>query len=109
MKFPEGTFGYRRRVAFADTDAMGVVHHVNYLRYFEEARVAWLRARGLSHVHYPHADSCLAVLESRCEHRAGARFDDELFVFLQVRRERLKFHFQYAIVRSPRPEPRDIL
>lgn len=36
-------FIYKRRVKFYETDGMQVVHHANYLRYFEEARVEYLR------------------------------------------------------------------
>ena len=32
----------RHRVPFYETDAMGVVHHSNYVRYLELARIAWL-------------------------------------------------------------------
>lgn len=103
MKISEETFFYLRRVAFCDTDAMGVVHHAHYIRYFEEARVAWLRARGLNHLHYPEADMCLAVLESMCQHLASCRFDEELKIYLQGRQERLKIHLQYAIVRTANP------
>lgn len=98
------SFTFKRRVAFADTDAMGVVHHMNYLRYFEEARVAWLRELRLDHEHYPKAPLCLAVLETVCRHRAPARFEDELLVHMQVRRERLKIVIQYAIVRADQPD-----
>lgn len=105
MKKPyESAFGYRRRVAYADTDAMGVVHHVNYLRYFEEARVAWLRERGLIESHYPRSENTLAVLESICRHLRPARFEDELIVHLQIRREGLKIHMQYAIVLAENPD-----
>ena len=31
------------RVRFVETDLMGVVHHSNYLRWFEMARVEYLR------------------------------------------------------------------
>ena len=34
----------RVRVAFADTDAMGVAWHGNYLRWFEMARTELMRA-----------------------------------------------------------------
>ena len=40
-------FTYKRRVKFYETDGMRVVHHANYLRYFEEARVEYLRAGGI--------------------------------------------------------------
>ncbi|MGE0763119.1 MAG: acyl-CoA thioesterase [Bdellovibrionales bacterium] len=100
MRFTPDTFSYIRRVAFCDTDSMGVVHHANYVRYFEEARVEWLRVRGLNQHHYPLADMCLAVLESECRHLAPARFEEELKIYMQARGERLKIHLQYAIVRA---------
>ena len=37
----------RDRVRFVETDMMGVVHHANYLRWFEMGRVAYLRAAGV--------------------------------------------------------------
>src|SRR5580692_8448422 len=40
------TFSHRLRTRFAETDAMGVVHHAAYLPYLEEARVEYLRSIG---------------------------------------------------------------
>ena len=37
---------HRLRVAYADTDQGGVVHHGTYLRYLECARVEHMRERG---------------------------------------------------------------
>ncbi len=37
-----------RRIYFEDTDAGGVVYYANYLRYLEQGRTEFLRARGLS-------------------------------------------------------------
>jgi acyl-CoA thioester hydrolase len=39
-------FRHRLRTRFAETDAMGVVHHAAYLPYLEEARLEYLRAAG---------------------------------------------------------------
>ncbi len=93
-------FTYQRRVAFSDTDAMGVVHHANYLRFVEEARVSWLREHGLSVTHFPQSDRVLAVLHYQMWHYKPARFDDLIDVRLQVRRQGLKVHFQYAIFKD---------
>jgi acyl-CoA thioester hydrolase len=93
-------FEYERRVAFSDTDAMGVTHHANYIRYLEEARVAWMRARGLSGTHYPHEDRVLAVLRFQVWHKKTCTFDDALKIQLQVRRDGLKIHFQYAVCKN---------
>ena len=37
---------------FYETDAMGVVHHSNFVRYLELARVAWLDAHDRPYVEY---------------------------------------------------------
>jgi acyl-CoA thioester hydrolase len=39
-------FVHRLRTRFAETDAMGIIHHAAYLPYLEEARVAYLRSIG---------------------------------------------------------------
>lgn len=41
-------FTYKRRVKFYETDGMRVVHHANYLHYFEEARVEYCAQAGLT-------------------------------------------------------------
>jgi acyl-CoA thioester hydrolase len=87
-------------VGFQDTDAMGVVHHANYLTYMEEARVAWMRERKLGHTHFPHSDRVLALLHYQVWHLKPLTFDDVARVELQVRREGLKLHFQYAIYKG---------
>ena len=33
---------YERRINYYETDKMGIVHHSNYIRFFEEARVDML-------------------------------------------------------------------
>lgn len=91
------TFSYSRRVAFSDTDAMGVTHHANYLRFLEEARVAWMRERELSATHYPKSDRVLALLHYQVWHRRPCTFDDLLEIQLQVRRLGSKIHFQYHV------------
>jgi hypothetical protein len=42
------------RVRFCETDLMGIVHHANYLAYFEEGRVDWLRKRDLTYAAWAH-------------------------------------------------------
>jgi acyl-CoA thioester hydrolase len=93
-------FHYDRRVAFSDTDAMGVTHHANYLRYCEEARVAWMRSRDLARTHFPHTDKVLALLHYQVWHKKPCTFDDALRIWLQVRRKGLKIYFQYAIYKG---------
>lgn len=37
---------YKRQAAYYETDRMGIVHHSNYIRYFEEAKTAFLHEIG---------------------------------------------------------------
>lgn len=90
-------FTYRHRVQFYETDLMGIVHHSNYLRIFEEARVAWAHDRGLIEYQTPESAFQLAVLETKVKHLAPAKFGDEVLVHLQVRQERARIRFFYRM------------
>lgn len=77
-------FTHEIRVRFVETDAMGIVHHSNYLAYFEETRVAFL-----AHVGHPFTDWREAglespVLESFVTYRQPLRFDDVITVHLAL-------------------------
>lgn len=97
MKNNNSTFDYHHRVAFHDTDTMGVVHHSNYIRYFEEARVAWLRERGLIELHQPMGPWAFAVIELDCRYIKPARFEDELVTRVEGIVKGLRLKFRYAI------------
>ena len=70
----------RLRVRFCETDLMGIVHHANYLVYFEAGRVDWLRKRGVRYEEWAKKGFHLPVVETRLRHRKAARFDEALVV-----------------------------
>lgn len=77
-------FRHAIRVRFAETDAMGIVHHSRYLPYLEEARVEYLRSIG-----HPYdaerADGVdYAVLEAHVTYRQPLRFDEVVTVHLAM-------------------------
>jgi acyl-CoA thioester hydrolase len=77
-------FVHRIRVRFVETDAMGIVHHSNYLAYFEEARVAYLRHIGHPFTEWRDAGLESPVLESFVQYRRPLRFDEEIDVRLHL-------------------------
>jgi acyl-CoA thioester hydrolase len=81
-------FTHRLRTRFAETDAMGVIHHAAYLPYLEEARVAYLRAIGHPYDTLRDGDASVArefpVLEISVRYRHSLRFDDEVDVSLRI-------------------------
>jgi acyl-CoA thioester hydrolase len=72
------------RVRFAETDAMGIVHHAAYLPYLEEARIAFLRA--IDHPYSSVRDEGVdfTTLEVFVRYVKPLRFDDVVAVHLLV-------------------------
>jgi acyl-CoA thioester hydrolase len=79
-------YGYRHevRVRFAETDAMGVVHHASYLPYLEEARVAFLRDSGHPYDELREEGIEFPVLEVYLRYERPAVFDELLTVALRL-------------------------
>ena len=77
-------FSHRVRTRFAETDAMGIVHHAAYLPYLEEARVEYLRSIGHPYDVVRSAGVDVAVLEVAVQYRRPLHFDDEVEVALKV-------------------------
>ena len=75
-------YSYSRKVHYHETDQMGVVHHANYPKWMEEARVAFLDERGLSYRVMEAAGVFSPVTSLSIEYKRPARFDDEVEVRL---------------------------
>ena len=71
-------FTHVLRTRFAETDAMGIIHHGAYAAYLEEARAAMLRDAGYPYeaVRAQPGGVDFAVLELYVRHRRPLRFDD---------------------------------
>ncbi len=74
------TITMEHRVGFYETDAMGIVHHSNYLRFFENARVVWLETHDKSYLEWIEMGLHFAVTQAHLDYHKPARFDDILEV-----------------------------
>lgn len=90
-------FRIERSIHFYETDLMGIVHHANYLRLCEEARVAWGVSKRLIRPEDPLSASQFAVLETQVRHIKPLYFQDSVRVELQCRLDKLKLIFEYKI------------
>jgi acyl-CoA thioester hydrolase len=66
------------RVRYQETDAMGVLHHANYLTYFEMGRIELLRAGGFSYREMEATGLLMVVVKVEVKYRLPARYDDLL-------------------------------
>ncbi len=90
------------RVRYAETDKMGIVHHSNYLIWFEFGRSEFCRARGFSYKEMEEVDNALMVVaESYCRYKAPAYYEDVLTIRTKIEEIRSRsIRFVYEIIRA---------
>lgn len=72
------------RVQYYDTDKMMVMHHANYIRYFEVARTEYLRAEGMSYSQMEKEDFQIPVLSVQAEYKEPAVYDEEIVIACRI-------------------------
>jgi acyl-CoA thioester hydrolase len=78
------TYDYIHKIQFYETDAMGVVHHSNYIRFFEEARVDFMDRIGFGYEKSIEAGIDIPVLSAICEYKSMAHFGESLIVSAKI-------------------------
>lgn len=83
------------RVLFADTDAMGVVYHTNYIKWFELGRNEFMRQIGVPYTEVSKLGLDLPLINVSCEYLKFAVYDQLLIVeteFDYIRKARVRFN-----------------
>lgn len=73
-------------VRYCETDAMGFLHHSNYLNYFELGRTELFRAQGGNYRRMEELGMYLVVVKFQIHYRKPARYDDELSLQTEITR-----------------------
>ena len=68
------------RVRYGETDKMGVVHHSNYVRWLEVARIRWLEEHHRPYPEYVAAGRHFAVIRLEVDYRLPVGFDESVTV-----------------------------
>ena len=77
---------YQHTVHYYETDKMGVAHHSNYIRWMEEARVAYLDSIGWDYARVEEEGIVSPVLGIECEYKSFTRFSDVVSIRVWVAR-----------------------
>ena len=89
------------RVRYAETDRMGLLHHANYIIYFEMGRTELLRQRGISYRDIEDSGHLLVVVEVGCKFKRPAYYDDLLTLRTTVERvTHVKIVHRYEVLRD---------
>ena len=89
------------KVNFYDTDAMAVVHHSNYIRWFEIGRVEFLRQAGITLTELMDDGYVFPITEVSAKYMNSGYFDDELTIeTTPVALTKVKMAFNYRVLRA---------
>ena len=89
------------RVRYAETDRMGLLHHANYLVYFEQGRTELLRSQGLSYKDMEDQGYLLVLTRVQVRYRRPARYDELLTLRTTVTRtSSVKIEHRYELLRD---------
>ena len=89
------------RVRYAETDRMGLLHHANYLVYFEQGRTELLRSSGLAYKDLEDQGYLLVLTKIEVRYRSPARYDDVLTLRTTVMRTTaVRIDHKYELLRD---------
>lgn len=92
---------YKHKVQYYETDQMGIVHHSNYIRWFEEARCDVLGRMGMPYSEMEALGVLIPVLGVNCDYLHPVRFPDTVAIHMCVERfeatHGLKFEVRYKL------------
>jgi len=94
-----------RKANFYETDQMGIIHHSNYIRWFEEARIDFMEQKGFGYEKCVSAGVDFALLSLSCEYKSMVRFGDAVLIkarVTEIKSSRMTVEYEITDARSAR-------
>ena len=89
---------YMLKARYYETDQMGIIHHSNYIRWMEEARIDMLNQLGYPYRRFEELGYISPVLHAECEYKKSVKFDDEVKIVVSLQDfGKVKFTLRYDI------------
>lgn len=96
---------YKRKVNYYETDSMSIVHHSNYIRYFEEARLFWHEKMGLPYEKMEELGIIVPVTFVDCQYKKPLHYGDEIEIAVHLKKYNgVKMEVSYEIFRGETKE-----
>lgn len=92
---------YIHKVKYYETDKMGITHHSNYIRWMEEARIAFLDEIGYGYSKLESDGIISPVIGVECEYKTPTTFDDEVEIKVEVKEFKgVKLVIEYTMINA---------
>ena len=89
------------KVRYSETDAIGVVWHGNYFRYFEDGREAFGEKYGLEYLYMYNNDFITPLVKIDCDYLSPLKYGETAIVETKfINTKAAKIIFEYNIYRE---------
>ncbi|MDD3141533.1 MAG: acyl-CoA thioesterase [Lachnospiraceae bacterium] len=90
---------YQHKVQYYETDQMGVVHHSNYIRWFEEARTDYMDQMGMGYALMERRGILCPVLRVEADYLRMVHFGDTVTILLDIKEYNgIKLAMAYKVI-----------
>lgn len=89
---------YIHQAKYYETDQMGIIHHSNYIRWMEDARIAYMDEMGFPYKKVEEAGIMSPVLSVQCDYRSMTYFGDRVAIEVKLKSFKgVKYTFSYVM------------
>ena len=100
---------YRHKTQYYETDQMGIIHHSNYIRWFEEARTDFLEKLGMGYDKMEAEGIISPVLSASCEYRTMTHFGETVAVAVALTKYNgVRLELEYTVTNADSGEVRAV-
>ena len=75
---------YKRKAQYHETDKMGVIHHSNYVKWMEEARIEYMESVGVGFKAFDDVGTISPIISVALEYKRPVYFEDEVEIAVSV-------------------------
>lgn len=75
---------YEHKAKYYETDQMGIIHHSNYIKWMEEARMDLMDQMGFSYKEMEELEIISPVLSVTCEYKSMVHFDETVVIDAKI-------------------------
>ena len=92
---------FKRKANFYETDQMGIIHHSNYIRWFEESRVDLMEQLGYGYEKAIERGIDFGVINVFCEYKSMIRFGDTVTINVSLAElTNMKMTLKYEVINA---------
>ncbi len=89
---------YEHKAQYYETDQMGIIHHSNYIRWMESARIDAMNQMGNDYLKMEESGIVSPVLDIRCEYKSMVRFDDIVMIMVRIKQyDGIRLQLSYTV------------